>query len=371
MIRIIGYIYMLALGALFSDHCQAQPSTRDKLIVESLLRLDDVMVTGNEKLESAVNRYLKAVKGTPKYFEVIDKLKYEGSAADLLAIAVKSPLDSDSVKAAELLLEFDREQLLIAKLHDSDTAIVNAAIQSLARTTHAKTFAILKPLVTNVKLTRQVRAAAVSGVGKNLQGQRYLLKLLETKQIPNELQFAAGNALFASPDKSVREQAATLIKLPETAGKTALPPVPVLAAKSGNEDIGKTLFVNKATCAKCHKVKGEGKDVGPDLSEIGSKLSKSAMYVAILDPSAGISHNYETYSIVTVSGNILTGVLVSQSDDEVIIKTAEAVTTSVAQDDIDELIKTGASLMPSDLQKFLSEDDLVNLVEYLTTLKKQ
>ena len=368
--RILGCIYVLFVGALLSDQCKAQPSTRDKLIVESLLRLDDVMVTGNEKLESAVKRYLNAVKGTPKYFEVIEKLKYQGSATDLLAIAVKTPLDSDSVKAAELLLEFDSEELLIAKLHDSDTAIVNATIQALSRTTHAKTFEILKPLVTDIKLSRQVRSAAISGVGKNLRGQQYLLKLLATEQIPKELQFATGNALFASPDKSVREQATMFIKPPETAGKTPLPPVPVLAAKSGNESIGKTLFANKATCAKCHKVKGQGKEVGPDLSEIGSKLSKSAMYVAILDPSAGISHNYETYSIVTVNGNILTGVLVSQSDEEIVIKTAEAVTTTVAQADIDELIKTGASLMPSDLQKFLSEDDLVNLVEYLTTLVK-
>ena len=370
MMRILGCIYILFVGALLSDQCQAQPSTRDKLIVESLLRLDDVMVTGNEKLESAVKRYLNAVKGTPKYFEVIEKLKYQGSATDLLAIAMKTPLDSDSVKAAELLLEFDSEELLIANLHDSDTAIVNATIQALSRTTHAKTFEILKPLVTDIKLSRQVRSAAISGVGKNLRGQQYLLKLLETKQIPKELQFATGNALFASPDKSVREQATMFIKLPETAGKTPLPPVPVLAAKSGNESIGKTLFSNKATCAKCHKVKGQGKEVGPDLSEIGSKLSAQALYVSILDPSAGISHNYESYILVTAEGTVLTGIKVSDSATQITIKTAEAVERTFAKEDLEEVIKQPTSLMPEDLQKNLSAKDLVDLVEYLKTLKK-
>lgn len=363
-------LIIFVIGTFVTNQCHAQLSTRDKLIVESLLRLDDVKIAGNEKLESAVGRYLDSVKGTAKYFEVIQKLNYAGAAPDLLAISLKESLDSDSVKAAELLLEFGKEQLLIDKLMDDDSAVVNAAIQSLSRTTHAKTLKVLTPLVTNTKLSRQVRSAAISGVGKNLDGQRFLLELLEKDLIPKELQFVTGNSLFASPEKAIREKAKMFVKLPETAGKTPLPPIPVLASRTGDEAVGKTLFANKATCAKCHKVKGEGKEVGPDLSEIGSKLSKAAMYVSILDPSAGISHNYETYSVVTVNGNILTGVLVSQSDSEVVIKTAEAVTTTVAAEDVDELIKTGVSLMPADLQKVLSETDLINLVEYLTTLVK-
>lgn len=368
--RISVLLSVLVIGGLLTTQCQAQVSTRDKLVVESLLRLDDVQITGNEKLEAAVQRYLKAVKGTPKFFAVIEKLNFKGASPELLQMAIKSPLDSSSVKAAELLLDFDNEQLLIDKLSDEDTAVVNACIQSLSRTTHAKTLDILKPLVPDVKLSRQVRSAAISGVGKNLVGQKHLLELLKKELIPKELLFTTGTALFASPDKSIREAATQYIMPPEAAGKTPLAPVSVLVAKAGDQKLGKTLFDNKATCAKCHKVKGEGKEVGPDLSEVGSKLSKAAMYVAILDPSAGISHNYETYSVVTVNGNILTGVLVSQSDDAVVIKSAEAVTTTVSSEDIDELINTGVSLMPADLQKVLSEDDLVNLVEYLTTLVK-
>lgn len=42
--------------------------------------------------------------------------------------------------------------------------------------------------------------------------------------------------------------------------------------------------MNQGTCNKCHLVRGEGKQIGPDLTEIGSKLSREAMFESILYP---------------------------------------------------------------------------------------
>ena len=78
-------------------------------------------------------------------------------------------------------------------------------------------------------------------------------------------------------------------------------------------------------CRNCHKIAGQGKEVGPDLSEIGSKLTREALYVSILDPSAGISHNYEMYLIELASGNIVSGVIISRTDDAVVLKDKEAI----------------------------------------------
>ena len=80
-------------------------------------------------------------------------------------------------------------------------------------------------------------------------------------------------------------------------------------------------FRGVGTCANCHIVNKFGKDVGPDLSEIGSKLSREAMYTSILDPSAGISHNYENYIVVTASGQVINGLKMSETPDEVVIRT--------------------------------------------------
>jgi putative heme-binding domain-containing protein len=113
-----------------------------------------------------------------------------------------------------------------------------------------------------------------------------------------------------------------------------------------------------------------GKEVGPDLSEIGKKLSREALFESILYPSAGISHNFEAYTVILVSGNVVNGLLVNKTDDAITIKDAEAIARTFKMDDVEEVIQQKVSLMPADLQKVLTEEELINIVEYLTTLKQ-
>ena len=131
--------------------------------------------------------------------------------------------------------------------------------------------------------------------------------------------------LHSSSDKGVRDQAAKLFPLPPVKGSKPLPPVAQLVARKGDVARGKLVFEKTGTCAKCHKVNGEGKDVGPDLSGIGNKLSRTAFYESILFPSAGISHNYETYVVVLNDGNSFSGLKISETDDSVTLKNAESI----------------------------------------------
>jgi putative heme-binding domain-containing protein len=161
-----------------------------------------------------------------------------------------------------------------------------------------------------------------------------------------------------------------LFPLPPTKNNQPLPPIPELAKLSGNAQKGRVLFNTEATCAKCHIVNGFGKEVGPNLSEIGAKLGKHALHESILFPSAGISHNYETWAATLVNGTVVTGILVSQTADEVTLKNNEALVRTFKKSEIDEMTKQTISLMPADVQKLLTQQDLVDVVEYLTTLKK-
>jgi putative heme-binding domain-containing protein len=184
-----------------------------------------------------------------------------------------------------------------------------------------------------------------------------------------DLTFAAANVCYRLP--MIRQAAAGKhLTLPAAAGGEPLPPITELVQRNGDAARGKEMYSTTGTCAKCHKVKGEGKEVGPDLSEIGSKLSPEAMYVSILDPSAGVSVNYETWLARTLDGTTLSGVLVSQTDDAIELKTAEAIVHKLKRGDIDQLKKQTISIMPADIQKLLKAEDLVDIVEYLTTLKK-
>ena len=95
------------------------------------------------------------------------------------------------------------------------------------------------------------------------------------------------------------------------------------------------------------------------------------MFTAILDPSAGVSHNYETFSIITIDGNIYTGLKISDTRASITIRNAEGIDRTILQDDVDEVLKTGVSIMPADLQRLLTIQELVDVVAYLKTLKKK
>ena len=169
----------------------------------------------------------------------------------------------------------------------------------------------------------------------------------------------------------IRSEAAKLFPLPPPRGGEALPPIPELAKLRGDVARGREVFAKAGECAKCHRVGDEGKQVGPDLTEIGSKLSKPAFYESILFPSAGVSHSYETYTFALASGNVVSGLLVSETGDSFTIKNAEGLEQKFAKADVDEWKKTDVSLMPADLQKTMTKQELIDVVEYLTTLKKK
>jgi len=123
-------------------------------------------------------------------------------------------------------------------------------------------------------------------------------------------------------------------------------------------------------CIKCHQVNGEGIDFGPSLSEIGTKLGKDALYQSILDPSAGISFGFEAWQIELKSGDEAFGLLVSDTTDEIAVKSQGGIVTRYKKSEIAKREQQKLSIMPAGLQLTMSTEDLVDLVEYLLSLKK-
>jgi len=74
--------------------------------------------------------------------------------------------------------------------------------------------------------------------------------------------------------------------------------------------------------------------------------------------------------LATKKGNIVTGVLVSQTPDEVSLKGADAIVRTFKKPEIETLDKSPISLMPADLHKTMMVQDLADLVDYLLTLRE-
>ena len=352
-------------------------SPKDKMIVETVLRLKDFDLESSEPAKAAVLRYLRSQPGTDQYFELIGRFKPVGIAQDLAEFCLAHADETGGVRGAELLFAMEREQTLQAFVTSDDHDKAVSAVKLIGQAGGKKTLPILLPLLSDSKNLSDsktpisVRTVAVSALGRRLDGQKELLGLVTQGKVSDELKFAFANVLLSSADKSIADEAAKHLSLPATADNQPLPTVAELVKRSGDATSGIKVFREADTCSKCHKVRGEGKEVGPDLSEIGSKLSREAMYVSILDPSAAISHNFEAYSVLTDEGEMITGVLVNRTDESVTLRTSEGIDRTIKQEAIDSLKKQTKSAMPQDLQKQMTVDQLVDLVEYLMTLKKK
>ncbi len=345
-------------------------AARDAAIIETLTRRGAAALASSPAAKTALVRYLQSQRGTSRYLDIVEQLQFKDAADELLQLSIEKPDQTEGVRAAGLLIRFGAADRLKQVVDGEDEAQAVNAVKVIGQVGGQETIDWLLPLVSQTKRSLAVRSAAVAAMSNNTNAQRKLLQTVRDNQLPADLQFATANVLLASRDEGIRNQAAQYLTLPPSADQQPLPTIQELVKRRGDADNGRQIFAEKGTCAKCHKIGELGKEVGPDLSEIGDKLSSEAMYVSILDPSAGISHNYETYLLALDSGVVLSGILVSETAESVTIKNEEAVVRTIPKGEIEEMAKQKKSLMPADLQKNLTVQELVDVVEYLKTLKK-
>jgi putative heme-binding domain-containing protein len=138
----------------------------------------------------------------------------------------------------------------------------------------------------------------------------------------------------------------------------------------GNPKRGQAFFASAITnCASCHKVHGQGGDVGPDLSQVGGKFDRTHLIESILDPSAEITQGYHATILETKSGRLFTGIVKSESATAVTLLDAEGKQVTVPLRDIESRAVSSVSLMPAGLADGLTPAEFTDLIAYLTTLR--
>ena len=106
------------------------------------------------------------------------------------------------------------------------------------------------------------------------------------------------------------------------------------------------------------------------MTEIGTKLGRDALFESILDPSAGIAFGYEAWQLELKDGDEAIGMIVSETADEVSVKAQTGIVSRYRKSDVVRREKQAVSMMPAGLEGGMSVQDLVDLVEYLSSLKK-
>jgi putative heme-binding domain-containing protein len=144
-------------------------------------------------------------------------------------------------------------------------------------------------------------------------------------------------------------------------------------AGKGNVQRGRELFLNaeKSLCIKCHRLADQGGRVGPDLSAIGSRFSRVHLIESLLEPSRTVAPSYETWSLVLASGRLLSGVKLHETVTELTLGDNQGQTHQLPKASIEEIHLQPTSLMPDDVYKRLTDNEFVDLIEFLTSLTKK
>lgn len=141
-------------------------------------------------------------------------------------------------------------------------------------------------------------------------------------------------------------------------------------AKLGDAKRGEVVYRRTdQSCLKCHAIAGAGGQVGPDLASIGASAPVDYLIDSLLQPNKAIKENYHSLAITTKDGRLFTGIKISETKTELVLRDAEDREKSIAIKDIEERTM-GASLMPEALVDPLTRGELVDLVRFLSELGK-
>jgi putative heme-binding domain-containing protein len=140
----------------------------------------------------------------------------------------------------------------------------------------------------------------------------------------------------------------------------------VIRAGHGQPLVGQALFFEKSGCGKCHRMFGQGGDVGPDLTPY-NRGNLGHMLRAIVHPSAEIREGYENHVLVTADGQVLTGFKIDENERVLVLRGADGQDRVVAVDAIDNRTVSNRSLMPEGLLDALTDDELRDLFAFLSS----
>jgi quinoprotein glucose dehydrogenase len=354
----------------------AKPDERDRYL--NFWRPVDVR-SADEAKSALKNVVLSLLDGSSdvRYEAIQAAVKYQ--ANEIVEPLVKLLAD-DSTKTRSMALraiaQLDQQRtkgLIEPFLTDKDWEVSTAALDVLSTLDPARAATFLSGAVQSQYVGGRQAAWKLAGELSQFPESRAVLesgvKSYIDGKLPDEdwldmLKAASGKVSEETQQRLADQQAKWVEENPIAQWRWAL--------AGGDVDRGNNIFQYKTevSCLRCHKVGSKGGEVGPALTDLGAKKDAQYLLEAIVLPSNKIAEGFETVTMLDDIGTVHTGVLKQETDEFVEYMTAEGKLVRVEKDAIEERRK-GNSAMPAEIVKQLSQDELRDLVAYLTSLKGQ
>jgi putative heme-binding domain-containing protein len=141
----------------------------------------------------------------------------------------------------------------------------------------------------------------------------------------------------------------------------------------GNSDTGATLLSptgKLAACFACHQLGEAGRDLGPELSEVATRLNREQILESLIHPSKTIAPEYRIWSVQTKEGEAQSGFIINRTDKSITLKLTTGQSTTIPVQQVQSTKPQALSLMPEGLLILLTEQETADLLAYLVALKQ-
>ncbi len=358
-----GRTALLSIAAESAD--EAQRATLIRTVLEAAraghkVPLPDNWAALKSKLEpSAKVTELEAFMGI------------ESSVAAYRQTLVSSSPAAQREAALRLLLQVRDAQtaaLLHTLIQNDDKALTRRAVQALATLPHPGTPALLIEKFDS--LDAATKNDAVSTLATTPAGAKALLLAVKVKKVPNALL-----SPFLARQMDTLDDAEVKALIKEVWGDLNAPKADLEERKAkfrttlstaalARADAVKGKMIFSATCGTCHRLLGEGQDVGPDLTG-SNRADLNYLLDNVLDPNAVIGKDYQLNIFELADGRVASGVIKEETSAAYKVNLPGGIEQIVTKAEIKKRTLSPMSTMPEGLFDVLPAEMLLDLVKYL------
>jgi putative membrane-bound dehydrogenase-like protein len=262
------------------------------------------------------------------------------------------------------MASFEKAEPVLVELLDGrqPEAVQTAALQTLSRFTEP---AVATRIVDAWRgFSPKVRGEASEAIFARRERLDVLLDALKEKRIAtSQLDPARIQFLLAHPDSQLRAQAEQLLGGAQLARREeAVAAYRETLDMKGDAPRGRAVF--KRECAGCHKLEGVGYELGLPLQNVKTRGAEGLL-LQILDPNREVNPTYLNYTVLTMAGRLITGVITSETATSITLTRADGEQDTVLRHDIDELISSELSIMPEGLEEKITKQEMADVIQYL------
>jgi putative membrane-bound dehydrogenase-like protein len=193
-----------------------------------------------------------------------------------------------------------------------------------------------------------------------------LITAMENKRVsPGQVTAARRTQILANPDAALKARAEKVFGQSSSGTRAEVIQryQPVLAM-SGNAGRGSAIY--DAVCAACHRFKGRGVDIGPNLESVRG-WDREKLLLNILDPNREVAANYIAYVIELKDGSSVSGMIAEESAASIKLKRIGAPEETILRQNIAKITSSSVSLMPDGLESTLPPQDMADLLAFLAS----